>query len=76
MDFCPGGEGCVIDGSDAISEPRFMFGDRRGERRNGSAPGAMAETKIHDGVVSGMKGGRSWSNEEVTGESGAVVLIS
>ena len=29
MYFYPGGERCVVDGSDAVCEPRSMFGDRK-----------------------------------------------
>ena len=54
MYFYAGGEGCVIDGSDTVREPRSMFGDRRGGVRNGSNPGVMYAVG-----ASGRKGGRS-----------------
>ena len=41
----------------------------------GSSPGVMVETKVHAGVVSGRKGGRSWSSTEVPVEGAMVALI-
>lgn len=46
-----------------------------GRIRNGSAPDAMADTKVHAGVVWGRKGGRSWSNVEVAIGGRVVTLI-
>ena len=31
----------------------------------GSSPGLMVDTKVHAGVISGRKGGRSWSGTDV-----------
>ena len=66
--FDPGGEGGVIDGGHAVRETRSMFGDRGRWSAGGiksSSPGVMVETKVHAGVVSGRKGGKSWSSVEV-----------
>ena len=41
-----------------------------------SSPGVMTETKVHAGVVSGMKGGRSYSSAEVPAGGSMVALIS
>ena len=41
----------------------------------GSSPGVMVETKVHAGVVSGRKGGRSWSSTEVP-VGGAIVALN
>ena len=69
MYFDPGGEGGVIDGGNGVREARSMFGDR-------GRWGVMVETKGHAGVVSGRKGGRSWSSTEVPVGGAMVALIS
>ena len=40
------------------------------------SPGVMVETKVHAGVVSGRKDGRSWSSTEVPVGDAMVALIS
>ena len=76
MYFDPGGEGGVIDGGNTVREDRSMFGDRGGGVSEGSSPGVMVETKVRAGVVSGRKGGRSWSSVEVPAGAAMVALIS
>ena len=76
MYFSPSGEGCVINGSDAVRTPRSMSGDRRGRGKERVCSGCSARDQLHAGVASGRQGGSRWSNEEVTGGAGVVALIS
>ena len=46
MYFYPGGERCVVAGSDAACEPRSMFGTEGRGVRKGPTPSAMADTRI------------------------------
>ena len=74
--FDPCGEGGVIDGGNAVQEARSMFGDRGRWVPEEPSPGVTVETKVHAGVVSGRKGGRSWSDVEVPAGGAMIALIS